>query len=106
MSKLQLASMRTQIALVAASCLVIAVILSMVFGVWNSQKLFDLNLQQGSELFLQQVNQRLNVQLQQQADQIEQLINQSLTRAEAIADGMTLCLVWTQLWSGNTTVSW
>ncbi|GHG72725.1 chemotaxis transducer [Alishewanella longhuensis] len=92
MSKLQLASMRTQIALVAASCLVIAVILSMVFGVWNSQKLFDLNRQQGSELFLEQVNQRLNVQLQQQADQIEQLINQSLTRAEAIADGMNAML--------------
>lgn len=92
MSKLQLSSMRTQIALVAASCLIIAVILSMVFGVWNSQKLFDLNRKQGSALFLQQVNQRLNVQLQQQADQIEQLVNQSLARAEAIADGMNAML--------------
>ncbi|CAM5224036.1 hypothetical protein [Alishewanella longhuensis] len=30
--------------------------------------------------------------MQQQADQIEQLINQSLTRAEAIADGMNAML--------------
>jgi methyl-accepting chemotaxis protein len=85
MAVVQWRSMRTQIALIAASCLVVAVLLSIVFGVWSSQKLFSLNRQQSSELFLQQVNQRLDYQLQLQADQLEQLIDQSLSRAEAIA---------------------
>lgn len=92
MMKLQLASMRAQIALVAASCLVIAVLISMTFGVLSSQKLFDVNREQGSELFLNQIKQRISMQLQLQADQIEQLLTQSLARAEAIADGMNAML--------------
>ena len=92
MAIVQLTSVRTQIALVAASCLVIAVVLSIVFGVWTSQKLFQVNRQQGSELFLQQVNQRLTTQLQLQADQVELLLNEGLARAQTIADGMNAML--------------
>ncbi|MDX1391019.1 MAG: methyl-accepting chemotaxis protein [Rheinheimera sp.] len=85
-SGFQFSTMRLQIAVVAASCLVIAVAASIGFGVVSSQRLFEINRSNSTALSVQQISRALDGQLQQQADYVELLITRSLGVAKGLAD--------------------
>ncbi|MFC3031709.1 methyl-accepting chemotaxis protein [Pseudoalteromonas fenneropenaei] len=86
MGSFQFATMRLQIAIIAASCLVLAVIATIGFGVWNSVRLFAANDSATSALYIEQTSKTLAAELSQQANGIEVLITESLGVARGLAD--------------------
>lgn len=82
----QFATMRTQIAVIAASCLVLAVLATIGFGVVSSSSLFEKHNEANNQLFINQINKTLTAQLQQQATQFEVFVTDSLGVARGLSD--------------------
>ncbi|MCH8536474.1 MAG: methyl-accepting chemotaxis protein [Alkalimonas sp.] len=88
MSMLSFTTMRSQITVIAGSCLIVAVAASIGLGVVLSHQLFQFNRTSSTELFQQEVQRSLSNQLQVRADEVEQVIMQSLGVAKGLADSM------------------
>lgn len=81
-------TMRSQISVIAGSCLIVAVAASIGLGVVLSHQLFQFNRTSSTELFQQEVQRSLSNQLQVRADEVEQVIMQSLGVAKGLTDSM------------------
>ncbi|WP_240220064.1 methyl-accepting chemotaxis protein [Rheinheimera hassiensis] len=81
-------TMRSQISVIAGSCLIMAVAACIWFGMMLSDQLFQFNRASSTELFQQEVERSLSNQLQVRADEIEQVIINSLGVAKGLADSM------------------
>ncbi|MCC5853560.1 MAG: methyl-accepting chemotaxis protein [Alkalimonas sp.] len=88
MSMFAFNTMRSQIATIAGACLILAVAASIGLGVLLSHQLFQFNRSNSTELFQREVERSLGNQLQVRADEIEQVIMQSLGVAKGMADTM------------------
>ncbi|WP_462174418.1 methyl-accepting chemotaxis protein [Pseudoalteromonas xiamenensis] len=86
MLQFQFTTMRVQIAVVAASCLVLAVLATIAYGVMSSSALFSNHNQANETLFIKQVDESLKAQLLQQADQVEVLVTESLGVARGLSE--------------------
>lgn len=81
-------TMRSQISVIAGSCLVLAVAASIGLGVVLSHQLFQFNRTSSTELYQQEVQRSLTNQLQVRADEVEQVIMQSLGVTKGLAESM------------------
>ncbi|MDC8830221.1 methyl-accepting chemotaxis protein [Alteromonas gilva] len=88
MSILKFKAMRSQISVVAGSCLIAAVAACILFGMMFSHQLFQFNRTSSTDLFEREVKLSLSNQLLVQANEIEQAIMQSLGVAKGLADSM------------------
>ncbi|MEE2000804.1 methyl-accepting chemotaxis protein [Alkalimonas sp. MEB108] len=88
MSTFAFKTMRSQISVIAGSCLILAVAASIGLGVLLSHQLFQFNRTSSTALFQQEVERSLSNQLQVRADEIEQVIMTSLGVAQGLADSM------------------